>query len=58
MRDGEPYRPAAFVVNGHSVCQRHVHVTIRTRGQSPLFYTWQPGSDIDEEPRLEALGEM
>lgn len=52
MRDGNPTRPADFVINGQSVCQKHTHVVIRHRGQAPLYYTWQ--DDSDAEPRLEA----
>lgn len=46
------HKPAEFVVNGQSVCQKHIHVVIRTRGQAPLLYTW---SAPDMEPTLEPV---
>jgi hypothetical protein len=51
MRGGNPGRPADFVVNGQSLCQKHVHKAIRERGQSPLAYTW---AAPDDEPVLES----
>jgi len=52
MRDGNPTRHADFVVNGQSLCQKHVHVGIRERGQAPLAYTWH---NDWEEPALEPI---
>lgn len=54
MRDGNPGRPADFIVNGQSVCQKHVHVVIRERGQGQMAYTWgaPEGEPVIEEIRL------
>lgn len=54
MRDGNPGRPADFIVNGQSVCQKHVHVVIRERGQGQMAYTWgaPEGEPLMEEIRL------
>lgn len=49
MREGK-HRSADFILNGQSVCQKHTHVVIRERGQSPLVYTWH---NDWEEPVLE-----
>lgn len=51
MRDGK-HRSADFVLNGQSVCQKHTHVVIRERGQSPLAYTW---AAPDDDPVLEPI---
>ena len=51
IRDGL-HKAAEFVVNGQSVCQKHIHAVIRTRGQAPLLYTW---SAPDQEPTLEPV---
>lgn len=40
---------ADFVVNGQSVCQKHVHVTVVDRAHGPMAYTWH--NDF-EEPAL------
>lgn len=50
MRDGNPYRDASFIVNGHSVCQSHVHIVIvePEHGWTGKAYAWT--GDESSEP--------
>lgn len=50
--DGNPAQPADFIVNGQSMCQKHVHLAVRERGQAPLLYTWHGSPDAG--PTLQA----
>lgn len=56
MRDGQPNRPAAFVINGQSVCQKHSPLVIRTRGQVAPTYTWV--NDWEEPALMTTEGEQ
>lgn len=50
--EGNPSRHADFIVNGQSVCQKHVCMVVIDRGEEPRFWTWV--GDL-EEPVLEPL---
>lgn len=50
------HRSADFVVNDHSVCQKHVQATIRERGKSPLTYTWH--NDWENPALMSTEGEV
>ena len=49
---GEGKRRAEFVVNGQSVCEKHVRVAVRHRGQTERAYTF---SAPDGQPVLEPV---
>lgn len=48
MRDGHS-APAEFIINGQSMCQKHVHRAARAQDEKPPTYTWSLGHN---EPTL------
>lgn len=52
MREGGKWVDADFVVNGQSLCQRHVHLAITEPGKRPPTYTWDSDSESESEPSL------
>lgn len=43
------FMPADFIINGQSMCQKHVHRAVRAQDEKPSTYTWTPGHN---EPKL------
>lgn len=52
-------RRAEFVVNGQSVCERHVLAPVRDRGEGPYAYTYgTPDGPITLEPAQTTAGAL